>query len=67
MDRDGVRLWTIAIGLDISEEAPVRKRAEKYTYAADRMLSRPETAVMLAQGFDKAAMGNTPGAGGMLN
>ncbi len=67
MDRDGVRLWTIAIGMDISAEAPVRKRAEKYTYAADRMLSRPSTAVMLAQGFDKAAMGNTPGAGGMLN
>lgn len=67
MDRDGVRLWTIAIGMDINANAPVRRRAEKYTYAADRMLSRPSTAVKLAQGFDKAAMGNAPGAGGMIN
>lgn len=63
MDREGVRLWTIAIGLDIRAQAPVRTRAEKYTYAADRMLKRPEAAVQLAQGFDKAAMGN----GDMLN
>ncbi len=67
MDRDGVRLWTIAIGLDIKRGAPVRVRAEKYTYAADRMLRRPETAVQLAAGFDKAAMGNRPGTGGMVN
>lgn len=67
MDRDGVRLWTIAIGLDITNAAPVRTRAEKYTYAADRMLQRPETAVHLANGFEKAAMGNVPGTGGMVN
>ncbi len=67
MDRDGVRLWTIAIGMDIKKDAPVRTRAEKYTYAADRMLKRPDAAVQLAKGFDKAAMGNRPGAGGMVN
>lgn len=67
MDRDGVKLWTIAIGESISTDAPVRKRAEKYTYAADRELGRQSTAVKLAEGLDKAAMGNKPGAGGMLN
>lgn len=67
MDRDGIKLWTIAIGVDISRDAPVRTRCEKYTYAADRMLNNPDTAVHLAAGLDKAAMGHIPGAGGMLN
>lgn len=67
MDREGVRLWTIAIGMDISSKAPVRTRAEKYTYAPDRMLKHQEAAIQLAAGFDKAAMGNRPGTGGMVN
>lgn len=67
MDRAGIRLWTVAIGMQIDEEAPVRKRAERYTYAADRDLGSRKAAVRLAEGLDKAALGNAPGAGGMVN
>ena len=67
MDKDSIKLWTIAIGEDIDRKAPVRTRCEKYTYAADRMLSNPDTAVHLAAGLDKAAMGHADGEGGMLN
>ncbi len=65
MDRDGIRLWTISIGCDIPEEDPVRKRCEKYTYAADDQLSDPTTAVTLAAGLDKAALANAPGSSEM--
>lgn len=67
MDRDGVKLWTVAIGDDIPGQSPVRSRCEKYTYAADRDLSRKDTAAKLAHGLDKAAMGNDPDASGHLN
>ena len=60
MDRDGIKLWTVAIGEDIGSDNPVRKRAERYTYAADRQLGNADTATSLAAGLDKAAMGNDP-------
>jgi uncharacterized protein with von Willebrand factor type A (vWA) domain len=60
MDVQGIKLWTVAIGVDISGEAPVRKRAERYTHASDRQLSRSETASDLAEGLNQAAMGNSP-------
>lgn len=63
MDAVEIQLWTVAIGFEIDDESPVRKRAKRYTYAHDRQLSRPETATMLARGLDKAAMGNKPGQG----
>lgn len=56
MDRDGIKLWTVAIGEDIGEDNPVRARAERYTYAADRDLGQASTAVHLAHGLDKAAL-----------
>ena len=58
MDRDGIKLWTVAIGQDIPAVAPVRSRAELYTFAHDRQLNRPGADVKLAAGLDKAAMGN---------
>ncbi len=67
MARDGIKLWTVAIGMQIGTGAPVRARAEKYTYAADRDLGNLDTAATLAGGLDKAAMANEPGTGGYLN
>lgn len=58
MDQDKIKLWTVAIGGEIFEGHPVRARAEKYTYAHDRQLSDPKTAVHLAEGLDKAALSN---------
>lgn len=60
MVRDHVKLWTIAIGVDIEQKAPVRARAERYTHAADSQLGNPATATQLAQGLNQAAMGNDP-------
>src|SRR6185295_13969171 len=60
MDVRGIKLWTVAIGCDIRTEAPVRQRAERYTFAADSKLTDPSTAVSLAEGLNKAAMGNDP-------
>jgi len=60
MDRDDIKLWTVAIGEDIGADNPVRKRAERYTYAADRQLGNSHTATQLAAGLDKAAMATDP-------
>lgn len=67
MDAANIRLWTIAIGEALDANVPVVRRAEKYTYAPDRELGNYQTAIKLAQGLDKAALGNNPGAGGMTN
>jgi len=58
MDVQGIKLWTVGIGCDIRQGAPVRDRAEKYTFAADRQLADPNNAVDLAEGLNQAAMGN---------
>lgn len=60
MDQQAVRLWTVAIGENIPKEDPVRKRAERYTYATDRQLGNPDTAVEIGEGLNQAAMGNPP-------
>jgi len=60
MDQRGIKLWTVAIGQDIGANNPVRQRAERYTFAHDRDLKSHKTAVHLAEGLDKAAMGNDP-------
>ncbi len=60
MDAQGIQLWTVAIGDDFDPEAPVRKRAQRYTYATDRQLGDPNTATELAHGLDQAAKGNDP-------
>lgn len=60
MDLKGIKLWTVSIGQDMSRNAPVRTRAERYTFASDSALNDPRTAVNLAQGLDGAARGNDP-------
>jgi hypothetical protein len=60
MHASGIKLWTVAIGEDIDRENPVRKRCERYTFAADSKLGNPNAASDLAQGLNQAAMGNEP-------
>lgn len=60
MDAKGVRLWTVAIGESCEPEHPIRKRAERYTFATDRQLGDSAASVDLAEGLNQAAMGNPP-------
>lgn len=57
MDAKGIRLWTVGIGVDISEHAPVRARAAKYVYANDAELAQ-RNAERLALGLQGAAAQN---------
>lgn len=60
MEAQGVRLWTVTIGESADEDHPIRKRAERYTHATDAQLKDPNTSVPLAEGLNRAAMGNPP-------
>jgi len=60
MDAQGIKLWTVAIGENIPDTDPVRKRAERYTFATDRQLSDSATATAIGEGLNDAAMGNPP-------
>lgn len=62
MDNDGVRLWTVSIGDEIEEDAPVRKRAELYVHAHDVELPDEKTAADLAAQLKGAALA-TPDRG----
>lgn len=59
MDRDGIRLWTVSIGGEIAEDAPVRKRAELYVHAHDVELPDAKLAAELAAQLKGAALAKT--------
>lgn len=58
LDKEGVDLWTIAIGLSFAVDAPTRKRAKKYVEAKDSMLGNDATATALVDGLQDAAKNN---------
>ena len=57
-DADGVKLWTVGVGLVIDANAPIRKRAERYVQARDRDLANADNAANLARGLGDAAKAN---------
>jgi uncharacterized protein with von Willebrand factor type A (vWA) domain len=55
MDDDGVKLWDVAIGQHHDAGFPLRKRAERYTFAHDRDLKNIDRAAQVAKGLSDAA------------
>ena len=58
MDKEGIDLWTVAIGMAFGTDAPCRKRAKLYVEVQDSMLGKDETATNIVDGLQQAAMDN---------
>lgn len=58
MDKLGIDMWSVAIGMAFKTDAPCRKRAKLYVEAEDSMLGNDQTAVDLVDGLEKAALDN---------
>lgn len=65
MDKDDIRLWTVAIGNRIQKVAPVRARAERYIEARDSDLANGEIAGELVAELKGAALSKP--SKGLLN
>jgi hypothetical protein len=58
MDKAGIDLWSVAIGLAFNTDAPVRKRAKMYVEVRDSILGSDQAATEIVDGLQEAAMDN---------
>lgn len=54
--KEGVRLWTVAVGEPVPADAPIRSEAERYTYVRDKDTLDSDVAADAMVGLKQAAL-----------